>query len=230
MPGIIQNYPPDKEGNITISDYFKEKLMNAKVGNMTLPMCVWFDDIDRYTRISVAFEPKFQGIIQQIQQECSYNSSDVLKEANLEAKIETIKSLISELENYTIEFVFACALNNEKFKLFKQSYSTLLKYYTNVKKSVGSDATTPDAIATALVNDFSGAQNIYIDGIDLLSKFFIIVIKFVSPVPQAEIVKAMEGMRNQDKKEGGRKRSNRKTKKIRKTVKSVRKTKRKGKK
>ena len=230
MPGIMQNYPPDKEGNITISDYFKEKLMNAKVGNMKLPMCVWFDDIDRYTRISVAFEPKFQGIIQQIQQECSYNSSDVLKEANLEAKIETIKSLISELENYTIEFVFACALNNEKFKLFKQSYSTLLKYYTNVKKSVGSDATTPDAIATALVNDFSGAQNIYIDGIDLLSKFFIIVIKFVSPVPQAEIVKAMEGMRNQDKKEGGRKRSNRKTKKIRKTVKSVRKTKRKGKK
>ena len=230
MPGIMQNYPPDKEGNITISDYFKEKLMNAKVGNMKLPMCVWFDDIDRYTRISVAFEPKFQGIIQQIQQECSYNSSDVLKEANLEAKIETIKSLISELENYTIEFVFACALNNEKFKLFKQSYSTLLKYYTNVKKSVGSDATTPDAIATALVNDFSGAQNIYIDGIDLLSKFFIIVIKFVSPVPQAEIVKAMEGMRNQDKKEGGRKRSNRKTKKIRRFVKKVRKTKRKGKK
>jgi hypothetical protein len=126
-------------------------------------------------------------------------------------------------------------LNDEKFKLFKQAYATLLKYYTNVKKSVGSAAAaTPDAIAYALANDFSGAQNIYIDDLDLLSKFFIIVIKFVNPVPPAEIAKAMEEMKNSGEKEGGNKRSlkrnNRKTKKLRKTVKSVRKTKRKGKK
>jgi hypothetical protein len=236
MPGIMQKYPPSKQGNITISDYFKEKITEAKVGDMELPTCVWFDDIDRYTKNSVRFEPKFQMILQQIQQECSYNSSNVLKEANLEAKTQTIKSLISELEDYSIEFIFACVLNDEKFKLFKQAYATLLKYYTNVKKSVGSaDAiATPDAIAYALANDFSGAQNIYIDDLDLLSKFFIIVIKFVNPVPPAEIAKAMEEMKNSGEKEGGNKRSlkrnNRKTKKLRRFIKKVRKTKRKGKK
>ena len=234
MPDIMKNYPPEKEGNITISDYFKEKLMNAKVGDMELPTCVWFDDIDRYTKISVAFEPKFQRMLQQIQQECSYNSSNVLKEANLEAKIETINSVISEMEDYTVEFVFSCALNNEKFKLFKEAYGTLLKYYTNVKRSVDSAATTPDAIATALVNDFSGAQKKYMGDLDYLSKLFILVTKFVNPVPTTEIVKAIQEMKINVEKEGGRKRilkrSNRKTKKLRKTVKRVRKTKRKGKK
>lgn len=231
MPDIMKNYPPEKEGNITISDYFKEKLMNAKVGDMELPTCVWFDDIDRYTKITLAFEPKFQRMIQQIQQECSYNSSNVLKEANLEAKIEKLNSLISEIEDYTVEFVFSCALNNEKLKLFKEAYGTLLKYYTNVKRSVGSDAATT---ASAIANDIGGAQQKYIDDLDYLSKLFILVTKFVNPVPTTEIAKAIEEMKINVEKEGGRKRilkrSNRKTKKIRKFVKRLRKTKRKGKK
>ena len=122
----------------------------------------------------------------------------------------------------------------EKFKLFKEAYGTLLKYYTNVKRSVDSAATTPDAIATALVNDFSGAQKKYMGDLDYLSKLFILVTKFVNPVPTTEIVKAIQEMKINVEKEGGRKRilkrSNRKTKKLRKTVKRVRKTKRKGKK
>jgi hypothetical protein len=221
MPSIMKNYPPNKEGNITISDYFKEKIMEAKVGDMVLPTCVWFDDIDRYTKISVRFEPKFQRMIQQIQQECSYNSSNVLKEANLEAKIETINSLITEIEDYTVDFVFGCALNDENNNLFKQSYATLFKYYMNVKKSFDS---TP-----AAAPDISGAQQKYIDRLDLLNKFFIIVVKFVKPVAPAEIAKAMEEM-SKGGKGRNKKHSLRKTKKIRKTVKRVRKTKRKGKK
>jgi len=221
MPSIMKNYPPDKEGNITISDYFKEKLMNAKVGDMELPTCVWFDDIDRYTKISLEFEPKFQRMIQQTQQECSYNSSDVLKEANLEAKIKTLNSLISELDDNTIEFIFSCALNDEKLKLFTETYKILLRYFLNVKKSSSSSA-------------LSGVQKKYVDDLDYLSKLFILITKFVNPVPTGEIVKAIEEMKINVEKEGGRKRSNkrsnRKTKKIRKTVKRVRKTKRKGKK
>jgi hypothetical protein len=223
MPSIMKNYPPDKEGNITISDYFKEKLMNAKVGDMELPTCVWFDDIDRYTKISLEFEPKFQRMIQQTQQECSYNSSDVLKEANLEAKIETINSLISELDDNTIEFIFSCALNDEKLKLFTETYKILLRYFLNVKKSSSSSASA-----------LSGVQKKYVDDLDYLSKLFILITKFVNPVPTGEIVKAIEEMKINVEKEGGRKRSNkrsnRKTKKIRRFIKKVRKTKRKGKK
>ena len=232
MPDIMQNYPPDKEGNITISDYFKEKLMNAKVGDMELPTCVWFDDIDRYTRISAAFASKFQRMIQKTQQECSYNSSDVLKEANLEAKIETINSLISEIDDYTVEFVFSCALNDEKFKLFTETRETLLKYYVGVKKSVGSGASIVMQ-ALDIANEITGAQKKYIDGLDYLSKLFTLVTKFVNPVPTKKIINAKEEMSNPGKK-GGNKRNNkrslRKTKKIRRFVKRVRKTKRKGKK
>ena len=226
MPSIMQKYPPDKEGNITISDYFKEKISEAKVGDMELPTCVWFDDIDRYTKISVVFEPNFQRMIQKIQEESSYNSSVVLKEANLEGKIETINSLITEIEDYTVEIVFSCALNDANFKLFKQAYATLLKYFMNVKNSVGSAAATT---ASAAANDFTGLQNKYIDNLDLLTKFFILVVKFVNIVPQGEIDKAIQEMKNSSEK-GGRKRNNRKTKKQRKFVKRLRKTKRKGKK
>jgi hypothetical protein len=197
--------------------------MNAKVGDMELPTCVWFDDIDRYTKISLEFEPKFQRMIQQTQQECSYNSSDVLKEANLEAKIETINSLISELDDNTIEFIFSCALNDEKLKLFTETYKILLRYFLNVKKSSSSSASA-----------LSGVQKKYVDDLDYLSKLFILITKFVNPVPTGEIVKAIEEMKINVEKEGGRKRSNkrsnRKTKKIRRFIKKVRKTKRKGKK
>ena len=236
MPSIMQNYPPEKEGNITISDYFKEKLISAKVGDMKLPTCVWFDDIDRYTKISVAFEPKFQKMIQQTQQECSYNSSNVLKEANLEAKIETINSLISELDDNTIEFIFSCALNDEKLKLFTETHKILLRYFLTIKMSAAS-STSSAASSTSSASssqDVSGAQKKYIDSLDYLSKLFILVTKFVNPIPTSEISKAIEEMKINVEKEGGRKRSlkrnNRKTKKIRRFVKKVRKTKRKGKK
>ena len=67
-----------------------------------------------------------------------------------------------------------------------------------------------------------------------MSKLFILVTKFVNPIPTSEISKAIEEMKINVEKEGGRKRSlkrnNRKTKKIRRFVKKVRKTKRKGKK
>ena len=139
----------------------------------------------------------------------------------MEAKIETINSLITEIEDYTVDFVFGCALNDENNNLFKQSYATLFKYYMNVKKSFDS---TP-----AAAPDISGAQQKYIDRLDLLNKFFIIVVKFVKPVAPAEIAKAMEEM-SKGGKGRNKKHSLRKTKKIRKTVKRVRKTKRKGKK
>ena len=235
MPSIMKNYPPNKEGNITISDYFKEKIMEAKVGDMVLPTCVWFDDIDRYTKISVRFEPKFQRMIQQIQQECSYNSSNVLKEANLEAKIETINSLITEIEDYTVDFVFGCALNDENNNLFKQSYATLFKYYMNVKKSFDSSSSSSSSSSSAAssAQDVSGAQKKYVDNVDLLAKILFLVIKFVNPVSPGEIAKAMEVMSNPGKKGGIKrnlKRSNRKTKKIRKFVKRMRKSVKRGKK
>ena len=228
MPDIMQKYPPDKGGNITISDYIKEKISNAKVGDMEFQTCVWFDDIDRYTKISEAFTLKFQMTIQQIQHECSYNTSVVLKEANLEAKIERLNYLIIELEENTVKFVFGCVLNDKNEKLFQETYKMFLKYYMNVKKSFDSSSS-----AASSAQDVSGAQKKYVDNVDLLAKILFLVIKFVNPVSPGEIAKAMEVMSNPGKK-GGRKRilkrSNRKTKKIKKFVKRMRKSVKRGKK
>jgi hypothetical protein len=234
MPDIMQKYPPDKEGNITISDYIKEKISNAKVGDMEFQTCVWFDDIDRYTKISEAFTLKFQMTIKQIQHECSYNTSVVLKEADLEAKIERLNYLIIELEENTVKFVFACVLNDKNDKLFQGTYKMFLTYYMNVKKSFASaSSSSSSSSAASSEEDVSGAQKKYVNNIDLLAKILFLVIKFVNPVSPGEIAKAMEVMSNPGKKGGKKrnlKRSNRKTKKIRKFVKRMRKSVKRGKK
>ena len=166
--------------------------------------------------------------IQQIQHECSYNTSVVLKEANLEAKIERLNYLIIELEENTVKFVFGCVLNDKNEKLFQETYKMFLKYYMNVKKSFDSSSS-----AASSAQDVSGAQKKYVDNVDLLAKILFLVIKFVNPVSPGEIAKAMEVMSNPGKK-GGRKRilkrSNRKTKKIKKFVKRMRKSVKRGKK
>ena len=235
MPDIMQKYPPDKEGNITISDYIKEKISNAKVGDMEFQTCVWFDDIDRYTKISEAFTLKFQMTIKQIQHECSYNTSVVLKEANLEDKIGRLNYLIIELEENTVKFVFACVLNDKNENLFQGTYKMFLKYYMNVKKSFDSSSSSSSSSSSAAssAQDVSGAQKKYVDNVDLLAKILFLVIKFVNPVSPGEIAKAMEVMSNPGKKGGIKrnlKRSNRKTKKIRKFVKRMRKSVKRGKK
>ena len=96
-----------------------DKIFADFKNEMTIPSCVWFDDIESYRGDCEKFNSKFREMIKTLNTPSLYSSDDVLRDVNLPKKLDIIFDSIETLTDYTFEFTFSCIFDETKTKLFR---------------------------------------------------------------------------------------------------------------